>query len=156
MPFSSVKIGQYCWWGRYSMGNPYYGAYFVSMALAQADRIAPLDNMSTNYGAYAIYKDDKPIRVLLTNSDYYESGTRGRQTYTLAGLSSTSVTAKRLTSASATARQDREGGGAKVGGQSFQDGTCVMQGTAEVERADVSGGSVTFTLAASEALLVYL
>ncbi|KAL2017348.1 hypothetical protein VTK56DRAFT_2271 [Thermocarpiscus australiensis] len=158
--FHQGTIGncQYCWWGRYSMGNPYYGAYFITLALAQADRIAPLDgSMATNYGAYAIYKDNRPVRVLLLNSDYYESGTRSSQTYTLTGLASSSsaVTAKRLTAASATARQDR-GQPATVAGQSFQDGTCRLQGTAADERAAVSGGSVTFTLAASEALLVYL
>ncbi|KAF4499689.1 hypothetical protein FAGAP_4140 [Fusarium agapanthi] len=65
---------QYCWWGRYSMGSPYFGAYFATMALAGADKIAPLDEQTTGYAAYAIYKDDKPIRVLLYNSDYYISG----------------------------------------------------------------------------------
>ncbi|KAK4182482.1 beta-glucuronidase [Podospora australis] len=155
--FHQGTIGncQYCWWGRYSMGNPYYGAYFITAALAQADKIAPLDNFSTNYGAYAIYKDNKPIRILLINSDYYESGTRGKQSYTLTGLTSSSVTAKRLTGAKATSRQDQEAG-ATVSGQTFQDGTCKLQGTAADERATVTGGSVTFTLAASEALLVYL
>ncbi|GAB1313734.1 hypothetical protein MFIFM68171_03944 [Madurella fahalii] len=155
--FHQGTIGncQYCWWGRYNMGNPYYGAYFITLALAQADKIAPLDNMSSNYGAYAIYKDNKPIRVLLLNSDYYEGGTRGRQTYTLTGLSSETVTAKRLTGASATARQDR-GQGATIAGQSFTDGTCQIQGTAADETPTVSGGRVTFTLAATEALLVYL
>ncbi len=150
-----VVAGQYCWWGRYNMGNPYYGAYFVSMVLANADSVAPLDDMSTNYGAYAIYKGGKPIRVLLTNSDYYESGTRSRQTFTITGLSSTSVKATRLTGASATGRQDR-GGGATIGGRSFQDATCGMQGSEQVEQAETSDGSATFTLAASEALLVYL
>lgn len=155
--FHQGTIGncQYCWWGRYSMGNPYYGAYFITMALAQADRIAPLDNMSSNYGGYAIYKDNKPIRALLLNSDYYETGTRAKQTYTLTGLSSSAVTAKRMTGASATARQDR-GNTATVDGQTFEDGTCKKQGTATTEKATVSGGSVTFTLSASEALLVYL
>ncbi|KAK4226038.1 beta-glucuronidase [Podospora fimiseda] len=155
--FHQGTIGncQYCWWGRYSMGNPYYGAYFITMALAQADRIAPLDNMSTNYGGYVIYKDNKPIRVLLVNSDYYETGTRGRQTYTLNGLTSTSVTAKRLTGASATARQDR-GQSASVDGKTFEDGTCKKVGAEKTERVSVSGGSVTFTMNASEALLVNL
>ncbi|KAK4160629.1 beta-glucuronidase [Cladorrhinum sp. PSN259] len=155
--FHQGTIGncQYCWWGRYSMGNPYYGAYFITMALAQADKIAPLDNMLTNYGGYVIFKDNKPIRVLLLNSDYYETGTRGKQTYTLTGLSSSSVTAKRLTGAGATARQDR-GQSATVDGQTFEDGTCKVQGTAATEKATVSGGSATFTLSASEALLVYL
>ncbi|KAK0716434.1 hypothetical protein B0T21DRAFT_454242 [Apiosordaria backusii] len=109
--FHQGTIGncQYCWWGRYSMGNPYYGAYFITAALAGAQRIAPLDNFSNNFGGYAIYKDNKPIRVLLINSNYYESGTRSRESFTLTGLPSniTSVISKRLTGASAVARHDR-------------------------------------------------
>jgi hypothetical protein len=79
------------------MGSPYYGAYFATMALANADQIAPLDAQDTAYAAYAIYKSGAPVRALLYNSDYYISGTRSSQTYTLSGLSSSSVTAKRLT-----------------------------------------------------------
>ena len=74
------------------MGAPYYGAYFATMALAGADNIAPLDDGTTSYAVYAIYKGGKPIRALLYNSDYYTSGTRPSQTFTLTGLSSASVT----------------------------------------------------------------
>ncbi|KAF6513298.1 hypothetical protein HZS61_006623 [Fusarium oxysporum f. sp. conglutinans] len=97
---------QYCWWGRYSMGSPYFGAYFATMALAGADRIAPLDDQTTGYAAYAIFKDDKPIRVLLYNSDYYTSGSRPSQSFTLSGLSGSTVSAKRLTAAASTSRVD--------------------------------------------------
>ncbi|KAJ5090785.1 hypothetical protein N7532_009469 [Penicillium argentinense] len=145
---------QYCWWGRYDMGSPYYGAYFATMALANADQIAPLDNQDTKYAAYAIYKDGAPVRVLLYNSDYYTSGTRSSQTFTLSGLSG-SVTAKRLTAAYATSRVD-QGQNPTVAGRTFANGTCTIQGTESVETASVSGGKATFTVAASEALLVYL
>ncbi len=37
------------------MGAPYYGAYFATMALAGADQIAPLDDQTAAYAAYAIY-----------------------------------------------------------------------------------------------------
>ncbi|KAJ5420584.1 hypothetical protein N7465_003103 [Penicillium sp. CMV-2018d] len=148
---------QYCWWGRYNIGSPYYGAYFATMALANADQIAPLDSQDTAYAAYAIYKAGVPIRVLLYNSDYYisASGTRSSQIYTLSGLSSPSVTAKRLTAPYATSRVDR-GENPTVGGQTFANGTCTIQGTESVETVTVSGGKATFTVAASEALLVYL
>lgn len=137
------------------MGAPYFGAYFATMALAGADHIAPLDARTTNYAAYAIYKSGAPIRVLLYNSDYYTSGTRSSQTFTLSGLSGSSVTAKRLTAPYATSRVD-QGSNPTVGGQTFVNGTCVIQGTAVVETTTVSAGAATFTVHASEALLVYL
>ncbi|KPM35796.1 hypothetical protein AK830_g10777 [Neonectria ditissima] len=155
--FHQGTIGncQYCWWGRYSMGAPYFGAYFATMAVADADQIAPLDDQTTAYAAYAIYKSGAPVKVLLYNSDYYTSGTRPSQTYTLTGLKSASVTAKRLTAPYSTSRVDR-GQNPTVGGQTFVNGTCAIQGTAVRETATVSGGAATFTLSASEALLIYL
>ncbi len=153
--FTLHKTGQYCWWGRFDMGAPYYGAYFATMALANADQIAPLDDHTTAYAAYAIYKAKVPVRVLLYNSDYFPSGTRSSQTFTLTGISSSTVTAKRLTAPFATSRVDM-GGNPTVAGQTFANGTCAIQGTAVTETATVSGGKATFTVAASEALLVFL
>jgi len=137
------------------MGSPYFGAYFATMALANADNIAPLDNGTTPYAAYAVYQGGKPSRVLLYNSDYYTSGTRSSQNFTLTGLSSSTVVAKRLTAASATSRVD-QGSSPMVAGQKFKDGTCEISGTQVTESSEVSDGQVTFTVAASEALLVYL
>ncbi|KAH8883084.1 hypothetical protein GQ53DRAFT_664796 [Thozetella sp. PMI_491] len=155
--FHQGTIGncQYCWWGRHSMGAPYYGAYFATMALANADQIASLDDRTTAYAAYAIYKSGAPIKVLLYNSNYYTSGTRSSQTFTLTGLSSSTVTAKRLTGPYATSRVDRSES-PTVGGQTFADGTCTIQGASAVETVAISEGKATFTVAASEALLVYL
>ncbi|KAJ4251068.1 hypothetical protein NW762_011719 [Fusarium torreyae] len=146
---------QYCWWGKHSMGSPYYGAYFATMALAGADKIAPLDDQTTGYAAYAIYKDNKPIRVLLYNSDYYTTGSRPSQTFTLSGLSGSTVSAKRLTAAASTSRVDA-GQSPTVAGQTFENGSCNIQGQSTVESATVSAGKATFTLQASEALLVSL
>ncbi|KAF5004573.1 hypothetical protein FDECE_8936 [Fusarium decemcellulare] len=143
---------QYCWWGKYSMGSPYFGAYFATMALAGADKIAPLDDQTTGYAAYAVYKADKPIRVLLYNSDYYTTGTRLSQTFTLTGLASGSVSAKRLTAASSTSRVDG-GQSPTVAGQTFANGSCKIQGQSQAETVNVSAGKATFTLKASEALL---
>lgn len=137
------------------MGAPYYGAYFATMALAGADSIAALDDQTTAYAAYAIYESDAIARVLLYNSDYYTSGTRPSQTFTLTGLSSGTVTAKRLTAPYATSRVDY-GQNPTVAGQTFVNGTCTIQGTAVEETTTVSSGEATFTVGASEALLVYL
>jgi hypothetical protein len=137
------------------MGSPYFGAYFATMALAGADKIAPLDDQTTGYAAYAIYKDNKPVRVLLYNSDYYTSGSRPSQTFTLVGLSGSTVSAKRLTAAASTSRVDA-GQSPTVAGQTFENGSCKIQGQSTVESAVVSAGKATFTLQASEALLVSL
>ncbi|KAJ5712399.1 beta-glucuronidase [Penicillium malachiteum] len=155
--FHQGTIGdcQYCWWGRYDMGSPYFGAYFATMALAGADQIAELDDQTTSFAAYAIYKDNTPTKALLYNSEYYASGTRTYQVFTLSGLSGSTVTAKRLTAAYATSRVD-EGESPTVAGQKFENGTCTLTGEATVETVTVSSGSAQFSVGASEALLVYL
>ncbi|KAL3481247.1 hypothetical protein BJX99DRAFT_253905 [Aspergillus californicus] len=150
-----ISKGQYCWWGRYTTGAPYYGAYFATMALANADQIAPLDDQTTSYAAYAIYENAEAVRVLLYNSDYYTSGTRPSQSYTLSGLSGSSVTAKRLTAAYSTSRVD-QGQSPTLAGRTFGNGDCEVLGTEVVETVAVSGGVASFTVGASEALLVYL
>lgn len=138
------------------MGAPYYGAYFATLALADASQVAQIDDRTTNYGAYAIYSGTTVKKVLLYNSDYFSgTGNRSVQTFTLNGLSGTQVTAKRLTAASAESRQDR-GQNPTVGGQTFANGTCVIQGPEVIEPQAVVGGSASFDLQASEALLVYL
>ncbi|KAL2814146.1 Six-hairpin glycosidase-like protein [Aspergillus granulosus] len=152
--FHQGTIGncQYCWWGRYTTGAPYYGAYFATLALANADQIAPLDDQTTSIAAYAIYQDGAPVRVLLYNSEYYTSGTRPSETYVLTGLSSASVTAKRLTAPYSTSRVDR-GESPTIAGQTFGNGDCAIEGTAAIETVDMAGGEATFSVGASEALL---
>ncbi|KAI0121170.1 hypothetical protein BJ170DRAFT_148836 [Xylariales sp. AK1849] len=148
---------QYCFWGRYSMGAPYYGAYAATAVLAKASYLTAIDAGTTNYAAYVTYDATKaPLRALLYNSDYYSgSGTRSSQTFTLTGLTASSVRAKRLTATSAESRQD-QGSVPTFGGQSFTDGTCVITGTETFETVTVSSGQASFTISASEALLVYL
>ncbi|KAF2842356.1 glycoside hydrolase family 79 protein [Patellaria atrata CBS 101060] len=148
---------QYCWWGRYNVGAPYYGAVFATAVMAGGAKIAPLDTGSSNYGGYVVYDSaGAPIRVSVHNSDYFSgSGSRSSQQFILTGLSGETVSAKRLTAPSAESRQD-QGQTPTFGGQSFENGSCLATGTAKVETAEVSAGRVTFTLAASEALLVNL
>lgn len=153
----AIGACHYCWWGRYDMGAPYYGAIFATAAMAGGARIAAIDSGNSTYAVYAIYSSArKPMRVALYNSDYYAgSGTRGSQSFVLIGLTSTTVTAKRLTAVSALSRVG-QGSNPTWGGQSYADGTCVTTGSATVETTTVSNGKARFTLAASEALLVYL
>lgn len=137
------------------MGTPYYGAYFAAMALAGADHIAPLDDDTTNYAAYAIYKDGRPIRVLLYNSDYYVSGTRSSQNFTLTGLSSSRVYSKSLVAPSATTNQ-ATGANPIVGGQHFANTTCELIGNPRVVEHRVDSGKATFSVPASQAMLIDL
>lgn len=149
---------QYCFWGRYSMGAPYYGATAAVAFLAGGAHVTALDAGTSGYAAYATFDAaGAPLRVLLYNSDYFAgTGTRSSTSFVLTGLSaSSSVRAKRLTAASALSRQD-QGGNPSWGGQVYVNGTCVASGSETFETTTVSGGQATFTLQASEALVVYL
>ncbi|KAK4445528.1 hypothetical protein QBC34DRAFT_487209 [Podospora aff. communis PSN243] len=147
---------QYCSWGRYSMGSPYYGQYIATAFMAGAKHIAALDAGTTNFAAYATFDAaGAPLRVLLYNSNHYTGGTRSSESFTLTGLTAPTVRAKRLTASSATARAD-QGGDISFGGQTFTDVTCKIAGAERYETVTVSGGQVTFSVKATEALLMYL
>jgi hypothetical protein len=137
------------------MGAPYYGAYTAALALNGASKIVQLDTGTTNYAVYAIYSGSTPIRALLYNSDYYTGGARSSVRFTLKGISASSVTARRLAGTSATARVD-QGGVVTIAGQHFANGTCVMEGIQSLETTTVIDKAATFTVAASEALLITL
>lgn len=151
---------QYCFWGRYSMGAPYYGATAAVALMAGARYLAALDGAgTTKYAAYASFDGDgRPLRVLLYNSEYYTGGTRPGQAFTLTGLAGTGagvVKAKRLTAASSLARADK-GDAMSFGGQHWTDGTCMVGGTETFETVKVENGQATFDIKAAEALVVYL
>jgi hypothetical protein len=153
----TVGLCYYCWWGHSDMGAPYYGAYAAQAALAGGSFMTALDAGTSAYAVYIIYDSfRKPLRALLYNSDYYGgNGARGSQSFYLAGLNGDAVKAKRLTAGSALSRVDK-GNLIAFGGQTFADVTCKIGGAETFETISVSGGSATFTLAASEALVVYL
>ncbi|RAL11820.1 glycosyl hydrolase family 79 C-terminal domain-containing protein [Aspergillus homomorphus CBS 101889] len=156
--FHQGTIGNcpYCWWDE-TVNAPFYGAYTAALALGGAAQVAQLDSGDTRVAAYAIYDSaGAATRVLLYNSEYYTSGTRGSVNITLTGLASTatSVSAKRLTGDAATTTVGA--GSITVGGQTFANGTCALQGTQETETVGVVDGEVTFAVQASEAVLVYL
>ncbi|KAI9933512.1 hypothetical protein ASPWEDRAFT_617099 [Aspergillus wentii DTO 134E9] len=156
--FHQGTIGncQYCWWNSNNTVNaPFYGAYFAALALANASQVAQLDSGDTRYAAYVIYDaDSKPSRVLLYNSDYYTEGTRGSVDVTLTALSGDSVSVKRLTGDAATTTV--EDGKVTIAGQAFTGETCGLSGSENVESVQVDGGVGSFSVGASEALLVYL
>jgi hypothetical protein len=70
----------YCWWERYSMGSPYYGAYAATAAMAGGSYISSLDTGSTNYAVCVVYDSVKnPLRAVLINSDYYSGSANERE-----------------------------------------------------------------------------
>lgn len=148
----------YCWWGQYDAGTPYYGAWLAASAFAGSSYIQQIDAGTTNYGIYVLYNKNKaPVKAVLINSDYYDgTGTRGSETFVLAGLKAGKETkSKRLTAGSALSRVDR-GSNPSFGGQVVANSTCVIEGEETFERVKVgSSGIAEFTVAASEALLVY-
>lgn len=148
---------QYCFWGRYTMGAPYYGAYAATAAMAGGKYIQQLDDGKSNYAGYVIFdKKKKPLKALVYNSNFYNgSGTRGGVTFVLAGLALEKLTAKRLTAPSANSRVD-QGGNPSFGGQAFVNGTCMISGLEDFEEVDIVNGTATFVVAASEALMVFL
>ncbi|RAH51199.1 glycosyl hydrolase family 79 C-terminal domain-containing protein [Aspergillus brunneoviolaceus CBS 621.78] len=154
--FHQGTIGNcpYCWWDE-TVNAPFFGAYTAALALGGAARVAQLDSGDSRVAAYAIYDSSgAPTRVLLYNSEYYTSGTRSSVNISLSGLPSTTVSAKRLTGDAATTTVGA--GAITIGGQTFANGTCALQGTAEAETTTVQSGQATFTVQESEALLIYL
>lgn len=153
----TIGLCYYCWWGRYTTGTPYYGAYAAVATMAGGSYISALDPGNSNYAAYVIFDSNKkPLRALLYNSDDYNgTGTRSSESFTLSGLNSESVKAKRLTAPSALSRVET-GGVPTFGGQVFANVTCDVMGSEVFENTDVVSGGATFKVAATEALLVYL
>ncbi|KAI3533867.1 hypothetical protein CSPX01_12487 [Colletotrichum filicis] len=155
----TIGNNPYAFFGRYSNGNPYVGAYAATAFMAGGKHLAALDDGKSALAAYVTYDAaGVPLRALLYNSNYYSgTGTRGAESFVLSGLTTAAgrVRSKRVTAASAEARQDR-GGNASFGQQFFNNGTCTIGGTETFETTTVSGGQATFSVKASEALLVYL
>ncbi|KAH9940540.1 uncharacterized protein BXZ73DRAFT_88757 [Epithele typhae] len=151
----------YCWWGKQAVYSPYFGAIFVSDFLgADGATLAQLDDSTSDIAAYAVYSaSGAPLRVLLSNSAYF-AGTGARANATVAlttsGLPRTSARAKRMTAPDATARADL-GAPVTIGGNGTFSADCVAQGTQQMEEVAVGDdGSLTVSLLASEAVIVYL
>ncbi|EGO27198.1 glycoside hydrolase family 79 protein [Serpula lacrymans var. lacrymans S7.9] len=156
----TIAACPYCFWGNDSVAAPYYGAVFVSDFLGtDGVELAMLDDGTGPIGIYAVYSaNGAPQRLLVYNSNYYDgTGTRTNTSVTFSGLpSSTSlVNTKRMTAQNATAIIG-EGGIVTIGGDGTFDSSCQLVGAQSLEQAAVSGGTFNVSVAASEALIVYL
>ncbi|KAI0259233.1 glycoside hydrolase family 79 protein [Gloeopeniophorella convolvens] len=158
--FHQGTIGncQYCFWGRYTTGAPFYGAYFVSQFFGtDGATLVALDAGTAALAAYAVFgADGAPLRVLLYNSVYYAgAGARGAAQVALQGVPGTTATALRLTAPGATARVD-QGARVTVGAGLTFAGDCSSVGAEALETVVVAAGGATVSVMASEALIVYL
>ncbi|KDQ49544.1 glycoside hydrolase family 79 protein [Jaapia argillacea MUCL 33604] len=164
--FHQGTIGncQYCFWGRTTVEAPYYGAAFVSEFLGTGGvKLAMLDDGSGAVGSYAVYSQDtnRPVRLLVYNSNYYNgTGTRTVSTITFTGISGgqtgSVIVAKRLTASNANVTIDA-GGEVTIGGGGMFDENCLPTGVQSLEGVSVgSGGTISVSVNASEALIVYL
>ncbi|KAF9076614.1 hypothetical protein BDP27DRAFT_1210210 [Rhodocollybia butyracea] len=161
--FHQGTIGdcQYCWWGRFTTGAPFYGAYFVTEFLGtDGAKLEMLDNGKGAVAMYVLFNSaGAPIRLLVYNSNYYDgTGTRSSTSVSFTGggiPTSGTTTALRLTGPNATSRVD-EGGIVTIGGNVTFDGDCNAVGTSTRETVEVLEGALTVSVQASEALIVYL
>ncbi|TDL19243.1 glycoside hydrolase family 79 protein [Rickenella mellea] len=173
MYFHQGTIGncQYCFWGRFIVGAPYYGVAFVSEFFGtDGVHVAEIDDASDALGVYVVYNaKNYPVRALVYNSAYFDgTGTRSNSTVTLTGIpqsqkkkssistetKTTTARAKRLTAQSAISRVD-QGGVVTIGGGGTFDNTCKNAGTQSFESVVVDKGTTNVTVRASEALIVY-
>jgi hypothetical protein len=147
----------YVWFNEKGVLSPLYGGYVAAQAMAGGSRIKSLDDGSTNYAGYSIYGADAKVKkVVLINTDFFDgNGTRSAQEFVLEGLAGKQVNALRLTAKSSLSRQD-DGEAPTFGTVSVDDNTCQPSGKFVAEKVVMKGGSASFRLAASEALLITL
>lgn len=119
-----------------------------------------LDDGTGAVGLYAVYNTaGAPVRLLVYNSAYFDgTGTRSSTTvsFTGGGLPTTgSVSAKRFTAQNAASRVD-EGGIVTIGGGGTFSSTCTHAGVQTNEVVPVSASTISVSVKASEALIVFI
>lgn len=90
--------GDFNWWSTNLVNMPFYGAYMAALALSGGDQLVAIDDGTTPYAGYVVYQGGLPSKIVLINTDYYSgSGDRSSTTFVVGGLSSSTVTAIRMT-----------------------------------------------------------
>lgn len=94
----------------------------AALALAGGDHVIASDAGNDLYAQYVVYKDAKPWKVVLINTEYYSgNGIRTTSTFRLSGVSSSRVKALRMTAASSLvttspSASDASSSGPTIGG----------------------------------------
>ncbi|KAI1859136.1 hypothetical protein JX265_010613 [Neoarthrinium moseri] len=157
----TINQAYFNWWSDDQVEAPFYGGYFAALALSGGDHIIASDNGTDSYAQYIIYKDGSPFKAVLVNTDYYSgTGDRNQTTFTLTGLScSKTVKTLRMTAPSSDYTTTADTSVAQqltIGGRYFSNKDCAAIGEEHFEEVKTSGGKASFTVGASEALIVYL
>ncbi|KAH9820531.1 family 79 glycoside hydrolase [Melampsora americana] len=152
---------QYSFWGRYSIGAPYYGAYFAALALNGIDGISQLDDGKSPYGAYLLTQQSKPVRILLYNSRYRLEGSESKVTMNvdLSGfkLSNQAFPVLRLQARSSESRSDQGDKTPNVSGLQFSSKDCAkIPGPQTNETAILKDGTLKIAVTDSEAVIIQL
>ena len=118
-----------------------------------------LDDGTGAIGAYAVFNAaGTPVRLLVINTNYFNgTGTRSSTATAFTGLSTglKTVQAKRMTAPAATSQVD-EGAAVTIGGSPSFTSSCARTGMQTTESVAVSGGAMSVSVQASEALIVFL
>lgn len=125
--------------------------------MAGASYISSLDDGSSKYAGCVMYGSDRTMmKIILLNTDYYAGNTtRLRETFVVNGIKGMKVRTRRFTARSVLSRVD-EGEVPSFGGQYFDKDTCELIGRVVTEDTGVEKGTGSFSVAASEALLIEL
>ncbi|KAJ5892275.1 uncharacterized protein N7473_008503 [Penicillium subrubescens] len=131
--------------------------YFHQGTINQGEHIVELDSGNGSYAQYVIYSKGRPTKAVLVNTDYFSgSGVRTKSTIRLNGLVNSRVKAVRMTAASSEVTTNGTASYPIIGGQFFSNVDCSSIGALTYKKTAVTTGKVTITVAASEALLLYL
>nr|XP_036575118.1 glycoside hydrolase family 79 protein [Colletotrichum truncatum]KAF6781639.1 glycoside hydrolase family 79 protein [Colletotrichum truncatum] len=150
----ATAIAFFNWWSDDQVEAPFYGGYMAALALNGGHSIIASDDGNDAYAQYVIFRDGAPHKVLLINTDYYSGeGERNITTFNLTGVTAAEVKALRMTASTSEYTTNLKN---SDGEQGLTIGNCSILGQQSFETGVTTGGNVTFTLAASEALLIYL
>ncbi|TLD10910.1 hypothetical protein PgNI_06550 [Pyricularia grisea] len=135
------------WWLDNQVNTPFYGGYTAALAVAGGDEINASDYGTDLFAQYVIYKDGKPLKVVLVNTDYYSgSGTRNVTQFTMTGLTVDKASAIRMAAPSSVTETTLDQVDASlepsIGGQYFANADCSIQGERKVEEFEVQGGQL--------------
>ncbi|KAM0269440.1 hypothetical protein ACHAQH_009729 [Verticillium albo-atrum] len=97
------------WWLDEQINTSFYGAFFAVLAVAGADHIVASDDGTDLFAQYVIYKDGKPEKVVLINTEYFSGeGERTATEFTVTNLTVDKARALRMTAPSSETLTTRE------------------------------------------------